>query len=240
MAHRSEGFTVIELLIAMALVGILFPALYNYFLHASKEFVAQQGIIQMQSDARAAMDVMVRELRHSYGAPTLSTTVTTGDTISFDRVEDTGRSTGGNTSTTLRDTAKVWLEDAFAPSAEGAYRLWIVTGTGAGQSRTVASNTATELMVAAAWGVTPDTTSLYSLTRNKGFTRASATDHVLGYRLGSTADHTPLADHITALTFALPDPETVTVTLTARTQGLDPRSGELRTYTLTETVRRRN
>ena len=240
MSHRHEGFTVIELLIAIAIMGLVLPALYQFFLVASTEFVAQNGIIQMQSDARAAMDVIVRELRHSYGTPALSTTVTPNDTISFHRVEDTGRSTGGNTATTLNDTAKAWPEGAFAPSADGSYTLWIVTGTGASQRRTILSHTATRLTLASAWGITPDATSLYTITRNKGFTRPSATENILSYRLGSTAEPAPLADHITALEFAQPDPQTVTITLTARTQGIDPRTGQIRTYTLSETVRRRN
>jgi hypothetical protein len=47
------------------------------------------------------MDFMARELRTVFGTPVISTAVSANDTISFDRVEDTGYSSGANTTTTL-------------------------------------------------------------------------------------------------------------------------------------------
>src|SRR5207244_479377 len=47
----------------------------------------------------------------AYGTPSITTTVTTDDTITFDRLEDTGYSSASstvNTRTTLRDTTKTW------------------------------------------------------------------------------------------------------------------------------------
>ena len=57
-------------------------------------------------------------------------------------------STGSNTSTTLNDTTRTLPVNAYAGGI-----IYIIGGTGIGQSRTVASNTATQVTVGAAWSV---------------------------------------------------------------------------------------
>ena len=44
----------------------------------------------------------------------------------------------------------------------------------------------------------------------------------------------------TSHTFSQPDANTIGVTLTAQTRNVDPKTGQKRQYTLTETVLRRN
>ncbi len=71
-----------------------------------------------------------------------------------------GKSTGGNTSTTLNDTTGQGFPDpdGFADKA-----VRITTGTGAGQVRRITANTATQLTVSPAWTTIPDTTSKYEV-----------------------------------------------------------------------------
>jgi prepilin-type N-terminal cleavage/methylation domain-containing protein len=241
MLKRQDGFTVVELLISTAIVGVVLAGIGNFFISSSKNYLAQNGRVQMQSDARAAMDFMVRELRHTYGTPTISTTVTTSDTISFNRVEETGYASGG-TLLALDDSRQSWQADAFAPSTDSSYTVRIIAGTGSGQTGTISTNTATRLTISAAWASTPDPSSVYVITRNKGFTRTSASDNVLAYRIGATGANNPLSDNITALSFQPDpaDPQTINISLTARTQNIDPLIKDDRTFTLTEAVRRRN
>jgi len=241
MLKHQDGITVIELLISIGIVGVLLTGIYNFFVASSKNYLAQNGIIQMQSDARTALDFMVRELRHVYGTPTISTTVSSNDTISFDRIEDTGYASGGS-ATTLNDPTKAWQADAFAPSTDSSYTVRIIRGAGSGQTRTISTNTATQLTITPAWASTPDTRSVYVITRNKGFTLSSASDHVLRYRSSATDQNNPLSDNITALSFQPDpaDPHMITISLTARTQNIDPRTKNYRSYTLTDAVRQRN
>ena len=243
MFTSAKGFTVAELLISMAIGGVVLAGMYTFFISASKSYVRQNAVVQMQADARAAMDFMVRELRHMCDppecvAPAISTTVAANDTISFDRVEDAGTATGG-TGTTLSDASKAttWRSNQFA---SGAYQVRIIAGIGTGQTRTISGNTSTQLTVSAAWAPPPNTTSLYLITRNKTFTRTSTSDNVLRYRIGAGGDRDPLADNITSHAFAQPDANTISITLTARTTNRDPTIKSYRTYTLTETVQRRN
>jgi hypothetical protein len=67
------------------------------------------------------------------------------------------------TSTTLTDTDKSWVTDQFIN-----LNVVITGGTGAGQTRTVASNTADTLTVSSSWTTTPDNTSTYEIRFGAG------------------------------------------------------------------------
>jgi prepilin-type N-terminal cleavage/methylation domain-containing protein len=240
MPMSEKGFTVVELLISMAIVGVVLTGIYGLVVTSSKFYLAQNAVVAMHADGRAAMDFMVRELRSAMN-PVVSTTTASNDTIAFERVEDTGYSSGGNSATTLNDARKTWQGNMFEPSSSSAYMVRIIAGTGAGQDPlTINQNTTTRLTLSAGWGVIPDDTSFYVIIINKGFTRTSATDNVLRYRIGATGANNPLAENITLHSFQLSPPNTITVTLTARTVGKDPITQQFREYTLSEDVRRRN
>lgn len=60
---------------------------------------------------------------------------------------------------TISNSGKSWTVNQWA----NAYQIRIVSGAGAGQVRTIASNTATQITVATAWSVTVDNTSVYAI-----------------------------------------------------------------------------
>lgn len=74
---------------------------------------------------------------------------------------ENGTATAGGAAT-LTDTTKAWTTNQWAE-----YELWIVSGTGAGQHQTIASNTGTEITVDTGWvaggGAVPDNTSKYAV-----------------------------------------------------------------------------
>jgi prepilin-type N-terminal cleavage/methylation domain-containing protein len=240
MFMSDKGYTIVEMLIGMAIVGIVVAGIYNLVISSSRTYLAQNATVEMQSDGRAAMDFLARELRQAFDNPTISTTYTTNDTISFNRVEATGYSSGGNTATTLNDARKSWVAGSFAPSGTSSFAARIISGTGTGQVRTISNNSSTQLTVSQGWGTVPDATSVYAITINKGFTRTSASDNVLRYRIGATGTNNPLAENITSYSFSQPSPNTLRITLTARTSSIDPNTKQYRYYTLTEDVSIRN
>lgn len=61
--ESDRGFTLIELLIAMAVGLGLLGAMYGVFTMHNKTFTTQEQIAEMQQSARAAMDLMAREIR---------------------------------------------------------------------------------------------------------------------------------------------------------------------------------
>ena len=235
MWKSEQGFTVNELLVAVAKFSVVLAEAYNAFLSSSQRLMLQNELVEMQTDARAAMNFMVQELRLAFGTPSITTTMTTNDTITFDRLEDAGYSSGGNTITTLHDTRKTWSASNFTTS----YTVRIISGTGAGQTRSISANTSTQLTVSSAWETPPDSSSFYVITRKKAFTRTSTSDNVLRYTAGGSVNQ-PLANLITSHTFSQPDANTISITLTAQTRNIDPNTQQKRQYTLNETVLRRN
>lgn len=71
-----------------------------------------------------------------------------------------GTATAG-ASTTLTNGAKAWATNMWAN-----YQIRITAGTGKGQIRPIASNTATVITVVSAWTVNPDATSVYAIEGN--------------------------------------------------------------------------
>jgi hypothetical protein len=70
---------------------------------------------------------------------------------------DAGTATAGAAST-LTDSTKAWPTNRWAN-----YDIRIVHGTGRGQTRTIASNTATVITTQSPWDTTPDATSVFSI-----------------------------------------------------------------------------
>lgn len=94
-----------------------------------------------------------------------------GDTFTLSLPD--GTATGVQSATTLQDTTQTWATNFYTNSD-----VVITAGTGAGQRRRIASNTATTLTLAAAvtgnantgnWTVTPDATSVYQIQPSSDF-----------------------------------------------------------------------
>ena len=61
--NKENGFTLVELLIAMTIGLIILTALSSTFLMQRKTYDIQEQIVEMVQTARAAMDMMTREIR---------------------------------------------------------------------------------------------------------------------------------------------------------------------------------
>lgn len=100
-----------------------------------------------------------------------SGTPAAGDTFVVEYAQ--GTATGTQSTTTLQDTNQTWTTNFYAN-----FDVKILSGTGAGQRRRIASNTANTLTLAAAvtgntrtgaWAVTPDSTSVYEIVPSSDF-----------------------------------------------------------------------
>ena len=109
--------------------------------------------------------------------------VSTGASMSNDGDGfDTG-AVASATGTTLTCTGKTWPTNGWAN-----YEVRILTGTGAGQIRTVASNTGTVLTVSAAWTTNPDATSTFGLFGNSDYFYLLGNNAVTMYRYSISAN----------------------------------------------------
>lgn len=61
--NKEKGFSLIELMIALALSGIIIGAIYNLYLKQSKSYVIQDQVAEMQQNGRVAIDMIVRDIR---------------------------------------------------------------------------------------------------------------------------------------------------------------------------------
>jgi type IV pilus assembly protein PilW len=71
-ANREQGFTLIELLIAMAISLVIIAALSSAFISQRKTYAVQEQVSEMVQGARAAMDMISRELKMAGYDPTNS------------------------------------------------------------------------------------------------------------------------------------------------------------------------
>lgn len=93
-----------------------------------------------------------------------------------------GLATAGGAST-LTNGAKAWTTNQWTN-----YQIRIISGTGVGQTRTIASNTGTVITTSAAWTVNPDTTSVYVIEGNEDYIYLAGNNAVTMYRYSISAN----------------------------------------------------
>jgi prepilin-type N-terminal cleavage/methylation domain-containing protein len=92
-SQKSKGFSLIEILIGLAMLGVLLTAIYSLFISANKSRISQDLEVEMQQNARSATEFVVRELRNMNSLDCLENTDTpcgtSGDRIGFTSMNDT-------------------------------------------------------------------------------------------------------------------------------------------------------
>ncbi|WP_085726141.1 PilW family protein [Pseudomonas sp. R37(2017)] len=63
MSHRSKGFGLVELLIALALSSIVVLGVVQVFIAAKNTYLSQSAAANMQEDARFVLSKMIQEIR---------------------------------------------------------------------------------------------------------------------------------------------------------------------------------
>ncbi|MDH4321049.1 MAG: prepilin-type N-terminal cleavage/methylation domain-containing protein [Desulfobulbaceae bacterium] len=66
----QAGYTLVELMVAVALTGIVTVAIYKSYISVSTGYDVQDQLVEVQQNARVAMDRMVREIRMAGYDPT--------------------------------------------------------------------------------------------------------------------------------------------------------------------------
>jgi type IV pilus assembly protein PilW len=84
---RQGGFTLVELLVVMAIVGVVMTGIYLTYVSQQKSYTVQEEVAAMQQQLRAAMYYMVSEIRMAgfdpEGTAAAGITNMGSDTITF-------------------------------------------------------------------------------------------------------------------------------------------------------------
>ena len=97
LPHKQKwcqaGYTLVELMVAVALTGIVTVAIYKGYVSVSTGYDVQDQVIEVQQNARVAMDRMVREIRMAGYDPMETGTAgidatSTSQQINFSRYDD--------------------------------------------------------------------------------------------------------------------------------------------------------
>ena len=89
---NNKGFTIVELLVAMAISLIVMGSIYSVYQSQQRSYVVQEQVAVMQQNLRAGMTMLTRDIRMAGYDPTVSysvgITLANADELEFARVND--------------------------------------------------------------------------------------------------------------------------------------------------------
>jgi len=132
---RASGFTLMELLVSMSIGLVVLAALAKTFTVQSRQNTAEEQISQMQGNARAALDLMVREIQMAnYNPAGNAFSSAYGVTYSASQLEVKADMNGDGTISTSSGS----VEDIIY--AHDGTNLYITRKLGSGTAEIVADN----------------------------------------------------------------------------------------------------
>ena len=114
---RSEGFTLVELVVALAVSSIIVGAIYSAYLVQDRYARNQERVAEMQQNLRAALLVMAKEIRMAGYDPTgeAGATVTVAQAGQLSFTLDRGDGVGGDPDGDTAD-ANEQIDYGFSPA----------------------------------------------------------------------------------------------------------------------------
>ncbi|MGA1790810.1 MAG: PilW family protein [bacterium] len=67
---KKDGFTLVELLLALFISAVMAAAIFNFFIAQNKSYSVQEQVSEIQQNVRAAVNLMVKEIRMAGYDPT--------------------------------------------------------------------------------------------------------------------------------------------------------------------------
>jgi prepilin-type N-terminal cleavage/methylation domain-containing protein len=63
LIYKQKGITLIELLVALTILGIVVGSIYRLFIAQTKAYTIQDQVVEVQQNVRGAMEFLLRDLR---------------------------------------------------------------------------------------------------------------------------------------------------------------------------------
>jgi prepilin-type N-terminal cleavage/methylation domain-containing protein len=60
---RCQGFTLVELLVVLAIVSVVMGGIYSVFIRSNRVYISQEEVVAAQQETRSALDILGREIR---------------------------------------------------------------------------------------------------------------------------------------------------------------------------------
>ena len=60
---REAGFSLVEMMIVIAILGVVMAAMYSMFTHQQKSYSVQDNVAMMQQNVRVGLDYLVKDIR---------------------------------------------------------------------------------------------------------------------------------------------------------------------------------
>ena len=79
---NTKGLTLIELLVALVICGMVIAGIYRLFVAQSKAYTVQDQVVEVQQGTRSAMEILLRDLRMAgFDSDNLGSTITIANPI---------------------------------------------------------------------------------------------------------------------------------------------------------------
>jgi len=116
MEIRHEGFTLVELVLAMVISTIIAAAVFAAYTAQQRTYLAQEQVAELQQNLRAGMDILTRELRTAGFDPTgnVGATIITADPGHIEFTKDITDAAGTGDSNGVLDHPSEWLDFGFS------------------------------------------------------------------------------------------------------------------------------
>lgn len=79
--HTQAGFSLVELLVVMVIMGLVMTSVYGLYLNSQKTSITSEEVIDVQQNLRIAYDTMARDLRMAGFSNPQGVVTATGDNI---------------------------------------------------------------------------------------------------------------------------------------------------------------
>ena len=140
LAHCERGFTLIELIVSMTILGLVVGSLTGIFASALSDEADMNKRFQAQENGRLALDTLRREMHCANavtqaGGSALTTTATAGITLTLGSYCTTSGGAATSVSWCARGSARPWSLYRIAgggscPASGGVkWADWLTTGT---------------------------------------------------------------------------------------------------------------
>jgi len=124
----KRGFTVVEIIVVIAIFGILMTAVYSLYLTHQRSAFTQEDIIEVQQNLRSAMDTITRDLRMAgILVPQGTNPLASGSPTSL---QINTASAGGHFARVTQDVVTTGLDNFFSTNVDSPESVDGLVGTG--------------------------------------------------------------------------------------------------------------